>query len=64
MKLFLNNQIPVLTEEAEPSRHCPTTCCFNALCNTPLSYYRSFRKRCNEGHSYTLQDSIDDIFKL
>lgn len=64
MKLFLNNKTPVLTEEDEPSRQCLPACCFYDLLYSPLSCYRSFRKQCTQGYSYTLQNEVYDIFKL
>lgn len=64
MKLFLNDKTPVLAEEAEPSWECPATCCFHALLYTQLSCYRSFHKQCTEGYSYSLQNKVEDIFKL
>jgi len=64
MKISLNNKTPVLTEEDKPSRHCLATCCFYYLLDSPVSCHRSFRKECREGYSYTLQNKVNDIFKL
>lgn len=65
MKLFLNDKTPVLTKEDIHTWHCPNTCCFHLLyMNHPLQMCNHFKKQCIEGYSYTLQDSIYDIFKL
>lgn len=65
MKLFLNNKTPVLTEEDEPSWHCPNSCCFRSLyMGHALQVCRHFKAQCSQGYSYTLQDKACDIFKL
>lgn len=65
MKLFLNNKTPVLTEEDEPSWHCPNTCCFHLLYMEHASQIcNCFKKRCTQGYSYTLQNKVSDVFKL
>ena len=64
MKLILNNKTPVLTKQEIPSYQCPTTCCFNTLRFSPFPCYRFFQKQCNKDYSFTLQDKVDEIFKL
>lgn len=66
MKLSLNNKIPILTEEDNPSWHCPDACCFKDLYmghSYQLCHY--FHEiQCSEGYSYILQNKACDIFKL
>lgn len=63
MKLFLNDKTPVLTAEAEPSLNCTKTCCFFRLRFRELSCGH-FIKQCTERYSYSLQNKVEDIFKL
>ena len=63
MKLFLNDKTPVLTEEGIPTWHCPRACCFFDLRYGELSCIH-FSRQCTEGYSYSLQNKVEDIFKL
>lgn len=63
MKLFLNDKTPVLAEESEPSWNCPKTCCFFNLLYGELSCIH-FSRQCDEVYSYSLQNKVEDIFKL
>ena len=66
MKMELNNKTPVLTEEDKPSWHCPDTCCFHLLYMGHSEQICHYLKgvRCTQGYFYTLQNKIQDIFKL
>lgn len=65
MKLFLNSKTPVLTKEDKPSWHCPDTCCFHLLYMGNASQIcNSFNTQCTREYSYTLQNKVNDIFKL
>ena len=66
MKLCLNNKIPVLTEEFDPSWCCPDECCFRSLyMGHPLQICHRLKEViCVPGCFYSLQNKTYNIFKL
>lgn len=65
MKQALNDKTPVLTSEHYKNEYCCPTCCFNVWIdfNNKLCEYSDV-SQCDRYHYYTLQDELDNIFKL